>query len=73
MEYTLKFGLTRVGPLSLELVETIEGKTIFRWEKLGIKTLQVNKMDNPEEAWAYMDTQGLVGCILEMLGFQRYQ
>lgn len=100
VEYTLKFGHARMGPITLELVETVDGKTIYqefleehgegihhigvptplpfdaeieKWQKLGIKPLQINKMEDPEEGWAYMDTQGLVGCILEILSFKRYQ
>jgi len=100
VDYTLKFGHTRVGPITLELVETLEGKTIYqefleehgeglhhigvptplpfnaeleKWRKLGIEPLQVNKMEDPEEGWAYMDTGKLVGCILEILSFRRYQ
>lgn len=100
VDYTLKFGHARVGPISLELVETVEGKTIYqeflkehgeglhhigvptptpfdaemeKWEKLGIKPLQENRMTDPEEGWAYMDTQELVGCVLEILSFKRYQ
>lgn len=44
-----------------------------KWERLGIEALQVNRMEAPGEGWAYMDTQGLVGCILEILSFSRYQ
>ncbi len=39
----------------------------------GIETLQVNNMEDPEEGWAYMDTKDIVGCILEILSFKRYQ
>jgi hypothetical protein len=100
VEYTLKFGYAKLGPVTLELVETIEGTTIYqeflekhgegihhiglptplpfddeleKWHKQGIKPLQVNRMEEPEEGWAYMDTHGLVGCILEILSFRRYQ
>jgi len=100
VDYTLKFGHARVGPIVLELVETLEGKTIYqeflekhgeglhhigvptplpfkdeleKWNSLGIETLQVNKMEDPEEGWAYMDTQDLVGCLIEILSFKRYQ
>ena len=100
VDYTLKFGDARVGPITLELVETLEGKTIYqeflekhgeglhhigiptpipfdaeleKWKRLGIKTLQVNRMEDPEEGWAYMDTQDLVGCLLEILSFKKYQ
>lgn len=100
VDYTLKFGHARVGPVILELVETLEGKTIYqeyleehgegihhigvptpvpfdkeleKWRLQGIEPLQVNKMEDPEEGWAYMDTHGLVGCIMEILSFKRYQ
>ncbi len=98
VDYTLKFGHARVGPITLELVETVEGKTVYqeflekhgeglhhlgvptqipfdaeldKWQKRGIKPLQVNRMEDPEEGWAYMDTWGLVGCIIEILSFKR--
>jgi methylmalonyl-CoA/ethylmalonyl-CoA epimerase len=100
VDYTLKFGHARVGPVTLELVETVEGKTIYqefleehgegihhigvptpvpfdaeleKWHGQGIEPLQVNRMEDPEEGWAYMDTHGLIGCILEILSFKRYQ
>lgn len=100
VSYTLKFGHARMGPIALELVETVEGRTIYqefierhgeglhhigvptplpfeaeleKWRRMGIEALQTNKMENPEEGWAYMDTEGLIGCILEILSFQRYQ
>jgi methylmalonyl-CoA/ethylmalonyl-CoA epimerase len=100
VDYTLKFGHARVGPVTLELVETVEGKTIYqefleehgegihhigvptpvpfdaeleKWRGQGVEALQVNRMEDPEEGWAYMDTHGLVGCILEILSFKRYQ
>lgn len=99
VEYTLKFGEAKVGPITLELVETVKGKTIYqeflekhgeglhhigvptpipfdaelkKWEKLGIKALQVNRMEDPEEGWAYMDTEGLVGFVLEILSLKKY-
>ena len=98
--YTLKFAYARVGPITLELVETVEGRTIYqefleehgeglhhlgfptplpfdaeldKWEKAGIKPLQVSRLDDPEEGWAYMDTQGLAGFILEILSFKKYR
>ncbi len=98
--YTLKFAHAKVGPITLELVETVEGRTIYqefleehgeglhhigvptplpfdaeleKWGRQGIEPLQVNRMESPEEGWAYMDTQGLIGCILEILSFRRYQ
>ena len=100
VDYTLKFGHARVGPVTLELVEPVEGKTIYqefleehgegihhigvptpvpfdaeleKWRGQGIEPLQVNRMEDPEEGWAYMDTHGLIGCILEILSFKRYQ
>jgi hypothetical protein len=44
-----------------------------KWEKLGIDPLLATIMEDSEEGWAYMDTQNLVGCILEILSFKRYQ
>jgi hypothetical protein len=100
VSYVLKFGHAKMGPISLELVETLEGRTIYqeflemhgeglhhigvptplpfeseleKWRGMGIEVLQSNKMENPEEGWAYMNTQGLIGCIIEILSFQRYQ
>lgn len=100
VDYTLKFGHARVGPVTLELVETVEGRTIYqefleehgeglhhigvptpvpfeaqleKWRGQGVEPLQANRMEDPEEGWAYMDTQDIVGCILEILSFKRYQ
>jgi hypothetical protein len=100
VEYTLKFGYSKVGSIILELVETIKGKTIYnefleihgegihhigfptplpfeielkKWKEQGIKALQVSKLDDPEEGWAYMDTQSDVGFIMEILSFKKYQ
>jgi len=99
-EYTLKFGYAKVGPITLELVETLEGETLYkeylethgeglhhiglptplpfdeeleRWRRNGVEPLQVSRLDDPEEGWAYMDTQGLVGCTLEILSFKKFQ
>jgi len=44
-----------------------------KWEQMGIKPLQVNLLDDPEEGWAYMDTQKLAGFILEILSFKKFQ
>ena len=98
--YTLKFAYARVGPITLELVETVEGRTIYqefleehgegihhlgfptplpfeeeleKWERLGVEPLQVSRLDDPEEGWAYMDTQGFAGFIVEILSFRKYQ
>lgn len=100
VEYTLKFAYANVGPITLELVETVKGKTIYqefleehgeglhhlgfptplpfdselkKWEQRGIKPLQVSWLDDPEEGWAYMDTQKIAGFILEILSFKKYQ
>lgn len=100
VEYTLKFGYSKIGPLTLELVETLEGRTVYqefleahgegihhigfptplpfdeeleKWRKNGIEPLQVSRLDDPEEGWAYMDTQGLVGFLIEVLSFKKYQ
>jgi methylmalonyl-CoA/ethylmalonyl-CoA epimerase len=100
VEYTLKFAYAKVGPITLELVETVKGRTIYleflerhgeglhhlgfptplpfeaeleKWEGRGIKPLQVSRLDDPEEGWAYMDTQELVGFIVEILSFKKFQ
>lgn len=94
VEYTLKFGNAKVGAIRLELVETVEGETIYqeflkkhgegihhigvytplpfekeleKWKNEGIEPLQINKMEAPDQGWAYMDTTKLVGCIIEIL------
>ena len=98
--YTLKFGYTKMGPITLELVQTLEGDSLYneflkehgegihhigiptplpfgneleKWKKQGIDALQVSRLPDPEEGWAYMDTQDLVGCTLEILSFKKYQ
>jgi len=42
---------------------------LTKWKKLGIDALQVDKSisDDPRYGWAYMDTEKLVGCILEIM------
>ncbi|MDP2873338.1 MAG: VOC family protein [Bacillota bacterium] len=92
--YTLKFGYARTGTIILELVETVEGHTIYeeflaqhgeglhhlgfrappplddelvRWRAQGIEPLQVNRRDDPRYGWAYMDTQALAGCLVEIV------
>jgi hypothetical protein len=44
-----------------------------KWKKFGVDPLLATIMEDPEEGWAYMDTENLVGCILEILSFKRYQ
>ncbi len=44
-----------------------------KWDKAGVKPLQVSRLDDPEEGWAYMDTRELAGFILEILSFKKYQ
>jgi len=100
VEYTLKFGYAKAGPIVLELVQTIEGRTIYqeflekhgeglhhigfpaplpfgseleKWHKLGFQPLQVSRLDDPEEGWAYMDTQEIVGFLIEILSLRKYQ
>jgi hypothetical protein len=100
VEYTLKFGYSKMGPIVLELVETISGKTSYqefleehgegihhigfptpvpfdkeleKWRKQGIEAIQISRLDDPEEGWAYMDTQPIAGFIMEILSFKRYQ
>jgi methylmalonyl-CoA/ethylmalonyl-CoA epimerase len=99
-EYTIKFGFARLGPITLELAQPLEGRTVLqefleehgegihhlglpaptpfdaeleKWRRRGVNPLQTCRMDDPEEGWAYMDTQSLVGCILEILCFKRFQ
>ena len=88
-----------MGAVSLELVETLKGRTItqeFLEEHgeglyhIGVPTpltfdaklekqerlcmeAQVKRMEPRGELYTYMDTQGLVGCIVEILSFSRYQ
>jgi len=44
-----------------------------RWELLGVKSIQSMTLDDPEEGWAYMDTQDIVGFTIEILGFRKFQ
>jgi methylmalonyl-CoA/ethylmalonyl-CoA epimerase len=97
---TFKFAYAKAGPITLELVETVSGKSSYqefldrhgeglhhlgfptplpfaaeleKWERQGIKPVQVMHMDDPEEGWAYMDTQDLIGFTLEILSFRKFQ
>jgi methylmalonyl-CoA/ethylmalonyl-CoA epimerase len=94
--YKLKFANARIGPITLELVEPVQGNSapteflrergeglhhlafccpppiddeLAKWKKLGIEPLQVDKSisDDPRYGWAYMDTEKLVGCVLEIV------
>lgn len=38
-----------------------------RWRRSGIEPLQVHYREDPRYGWAYMDTEALVGCILEVV------
>ena len=42
---------------------------LAKWKKRGIEALQVDKSisDDPRYGWAYMDTEKLVGCIIEIV------
>jgi methylmalonyl-CoA/ethylmalonyl-CoA epimerase len=42
---------------------------LAKWKKLGIDPLQIDKSisDDPRYGWAYMDTEKLVGCVLEIV------
>jgi len=100
VECVFKFAYARVGPITLELVETVSGNSSYsefldrhgeglhhigfptplpfdaeleKWERQGIKAIQSMKLDDPEEGWAYMDTQDLVGFTLEILSFRKFQ
>lgn len=92
--YTLKFGYLKTATIVLELVETVEGHTIYadflakhgegihhvgyrapapldqelaKWALQGIKPLMVNYRDDTRYGWAYMDTEQLVGSIIEIV------
>lgn len=40
-----------------------------KWKELGVEALQVDRSlsDDPKYGWAYMDTEKLVGCVLEIM------
>lgn len=40
-----------------------------KWKRLGIEALQVdrNLSDDPRYGWAYMDTERLIGCVVEIM------
>jgi hypothetical protein len=38
-----------------------------RWKEQGIEPLQVNYRDDTRYGWAYMDTQGITGAIIEIV------
>jgi methylmalonyl-CoA/ethylmalonyl-CoA epimerase len=94
--YRLKFGNAKIGAITLELVQTVDGHSaltdylekhgeglhhlayncpppiddeLAKWKKRGIDALQVDKSisDDPRYGWAYMDTEKLVGCVIEIL------
>ena len=46
---------------------------VKKWQRQGIKPIQSAKLDDPEEGWAYMDTQDLVGFTMEILSFRKFQ
>jgi len=43
-----------------------------KWNENGIEALQIAKV-NKEEGWAYMDTQKMIGFIVEILCLNKYQ
>jgi 4-hydroxyphenylpyruvate dioxygenase-like putative hemolysin len=94
--YSLKFASAQLGPITIEIVQPIEGKTavddflrrrgeglhhlafecdppideeVERWRKKGVEALQIDKniSDDPKYGWAYMDTERIVGCVLEIM------
>ncbi len=100
VECTFKFAYAKVGPVTLELVETVSGDSSYKefldkhgeglhhigfpvplpfdaelgkWERAGIKAVQSMRLDDPQEGWAYMDTQDLVGFTMEILAFRKFQ
>ncbi len=38
-----------------------------RWQQEGIEPLQINRREDTRYGWAYMDTEDLVGCTLEVV------
>ncbi|MBZ5496252.1 MAG: VOC family protein [Acidobacteriia bacterium] len=62
-------GLHHLGfPVPLPFDAEIE-----KWKRQGLQPVQVMKLDDPEEGWAYMDTQDLAGFTLEILSFRKFQ
>jgi hypothetical protein len=53
-------GLHHVDPI-LPRRSTLE-EHVKEWERLGIKVLQIDSKNR----WAYMDTEGLLGAIIEL-------
>ncbi len=99
-ECTFKFAYTKVGSITLELVEPVSGKSSYRefldqhgegihhlgfpaplpfdaeiekWKRQGIQAVQATKLDDPQEGWAYMDTQDVSGFTMEILSFRKLQ
>ena len=97
---TFKFAYAKVGPITLELVEPISGRSSYheflekhgeglhhlgfpaplpfdaeleKWRRQDIQPVQAMKLDDPEEGWAYMNTQDLAGFTIEILSFRRFQ
>jgi 4-hydroxyphenylpyruvate dioxygenase-like putative hemolysin len=44
-----------------------------KWSKRGIEALEVGKVGEAGEGWAYMDTYNDVGFIMELLSFEKLQ
>lgn len=40
---------------------------LARWAAAGVEPLMVNRRDDPRYGWAYLDTHGRFGCILEIV------
>jgi hypothetical protein len=53
-------GIHHIDPL-LPRLNTLEAR-VKEWEKRGIQTLQIDEKNR----WAYMDTQRLLGAIIEL-------
>ena len=62
-------GIHHLGfPVPLPFDSEVE-----KWQRQGIQPVQAMKLDDPEEGWAYMDTQDLAGFTLEILSFKKFQ
>jgi len=94
-EYKTLAFTTNIGPLEIELIQVLEGQSLYRefletkgegihhiglyvpnveqeilkWQKNGIDVLQKSKLAPPypsDGGYAYMDTEKLVGVLLEL-------
>jgi hypothetical protein len=61
-------GIHHLGfPTSMPIEAEVE-----RWSRQGIRALEVGKGGNSGEGWAYMDTSGDLGFIVEILCYKHF-